>query len=121
MALDNDKSGVGQSQADKVAAAVHNCRVKVPLELGYDFNDVHIEQGLEEVKRQLTISAFNIKANTLRSLDSNPPQREWLVEGLIESSKNGVIAAIGGVGKSFICLDLCHSVAKGNGFFMGKP
>lgn len=121
LALDNDKSGVGQSQADKVAAAVHNCRVKVPLELGYDFNDVHNEQGLEEVKRQLTISAFNIKANTLRSLDKNPPKREWLVEGLIESSKNGVIASIGGVGKSFICLDLCHSVAKGNGFFMGKP
>ncbi len=120
LALDNDENGIGQSAAEKVCAAVHNCREKIPLQSGQDFNDVHIMQGLEEVKRQLLITAFDIKKNTIRSLDNNPPKREWLVDGLIESAKNGVIASIGGVGKSFICLDLCHSVAKGGGYFMGR-
>jgi phage/plasmid primase-like uncharacterized protein len=121
LAFDNDDSGVGQAQAEKVSAAVHNCSIKIPGAIGKDFNDIFLEQGLEEVKRQLLVSAFNIKANSIKSLDNNPPDREWLVENLIESNKNGIIASIGGVGKSFICLNLAHSVAKGSGYFMGHP
>jgi len=55
LALDNDKSGVGQSQADKVAAAVHNCRVKVvPFDEMYGAEKSHqtVQAFLEEASKQ---------------------------------------------------------------------
>ena len=119
LALDNDKTGVGQEQTEKIIAAVHNCRSKIPEQVGLDYNDVHVEQGIEEVRRQLLISSFNLKQYSIRSLDNNPPKREWIVENIIESGKNGVLASIGGVGKSFSVLSLAKSISSGSGFFMG--
>lgn len=41
------------------------------------------------------------------------PEIEWLVEDLIPIGRPAVMAAIGGLGKSFLALDLCLRVAAG--------
>jgi len=119
--FDNDIHLVGQNSAKKIESAIQNTEIRIPTHTGYDFNDVAREFGLEEVKSQIVVTGFDLKRVSVRNLDNNPPKREWLVENLIESGKNGIIASIGGVGKSFISLDLALSVAKGKGTFLGKP
>lgn len=118
--FDNDTHLIGQKSANKIEASIQNVEVKIPNQTGYDFNDVAVEFGLQEVKSQILIEGFDLKKVSVRNLDSNPPEREWLVDNLIESGKNGIVASIGGVGKSFITLDLAMSVAKGQGTFLGK-
>jgi RecA-family ATPase len=51
----------------------------------------------------------------------DPPPRSWLVEGLLETSKPGILASIGGVGKSMLALDLALKVSSGRGTWLGKP
>ena len=115
IAFDNDKHQVGQEQAKKIQASINNVEVKIPNKSGYDFNDIHKELGLAEVKSQLMISAFNIRAISLRQFDTNPPERSWLVKNLIESGKTGLMASAGGIGKSFLNLSLAFNCARGEG------
>ena len=42
------------------------------------------------------------------------PEQEWLIENVLPKRIPGLIAAIGGLGKSFILLDLCLKVAGGD-------
>ncbi len=42
-----------------------------------------------------------------------PPERKWLVWGLIRAGATHVLASEGGVGKTFALLDLCMAVADG--------
>ena len=121
IAFDNDEHYVGQEQAKKIQASINNVDVKIPNKPGYDFNDIHKEDGLAEVKSQLMISAFDIKAISLRQFDTNPPKRSWLVKNLIESAKTGLIASAGGIGKSFLNLSLAFNCARGEGSFLGNP
>ena len=121
IAFDNDKHQVGQEQAKKIQASINNVEVKIPNKSGYDFNDIHKELGLAEVKSQLMISAFNIRAISLRQFDTNPPERSWLVKNLIESGKTGLMASAGGIGKSFLNLSLAFNCARGEGSFLGNP
>ena len=67
------------------------------------------------------ISAFNIRAISLRQFDTNPPERSWLVKNLIESGKTGLMASAGGIGKSFLNLSLAFNCARGEGSFLGNP
>ena len=52
-----------------------------------------------------------------------PPEREWLVDKMIPAGLPGVLASGGGVGKTFMLLDLAYRVAYGyddeDHFFMG--
>tara|TARA_B100000161_G_scaffold256507_1_gene219635 strand:- start:611 stop:2455 length:1845 start_codon:yes stop_codon:yes gene_type:complete len=121
IAFDNDTHLVGQTQADKIKSSIQNTELKIPNQTGLDFNDVHQEFGLEEVKSQILVEGFDLKKISLRYLDNSPPEREWLVENLIESGKTGLICSIGGIGKSYIALSLALSVARGHGTFLGKP
>ena len=58
---------------------------------------------------------FNIKF-----LKGEIPKREWLVENFIELGKPGIMASIGGIGKSMLALDLCLKVAHGSGSWLGN-
>lgn len=49
-----------------------------------------------------------------------PPALEWLVESLIPLRAPGVLAALGGIGKSFLALELALAVARGHGAFLGR-
>ena len=42
------------------------------------------------------------------------PEQEWLIENILPARVPGLVAAIGGLGKSFILLDLCMKVAGGD-------
>ena len=42
------------------------------------------------------------------------PNQEWLIENILPARVPGLVAAIGGLGKSFILLDLCMKVAGGD-------
>lgn len=44
-----------------------------------------------------------------------PPQREWLVRGVFPRSKPALVASAGGIGKSFLMLELCRTIASGIG------
>lgn len=52
--------------------------------------------------------------------DRPAPPREWIVDGLIPDNIVGVLAAGGGTGKSFLCLQLAFAVATGRNF-LGFP
>ena len=42
------------------------------------------------------------------------PAQEWLIENILPARVPGLVAAIGGLGKSFILLDLCMKIAGGD-------
>lgn len=48
------------------------------------------------------------------TLTGMPPQTEWLVGGTIPLGEPGLIASMGGLGKSYLLLDLCVRVASGD-------
>lgn len=58
--------------------------------------------------------AWNIKQNwSTREYEGEPPAQRWLVDGVVPLGEPGVVAGEGGVGKSFLALDLCLRVATG--------
>jgi AAA domain len=55
-----------------------------------------------------------------RRFVGEPPPIEYLVSGVIEAGKPGMVAAMGEVGKSFTLLELCRRVAYGSSA-LGPP
>ena len=49
-----------------------------------------------------------------RYMGSAPPI-DWLIEGVLPRATPGLVASIGGVGKSYLLLDLCVRIAAGPG------
>jgi len=119
LALDNDTSGVGEKCANEVASAVSNCMVRLPSVIG-DFNDLANAKGKDQLKLELLESKFNIRQYAIRNLVEEPKPIEWLVDSFIPLGKPGIIAAIGGVGKSLSMIQLALGIALG-GKWWGKP
>ncbi len=119
LALDNDTSGVGEKCANEVASAVINCMVRLPSVIG-DFNDLANAKGKDQLKLELLESKFNIRQYAIRNLVEEPKPIEWLVDSFIPLGKPGIIAAIGGVGKSLSMIQLALGIALG-GKWWGKP
>ncbi len=117
--FDNDKSGVGQQKAKECATAFSNCLIRLPSDVG-DFNDLHLEQGLEAVKLEIEGGGLGIRQYSIRNLVGSPPPVRFLVDRLIPLSSPGVFSSVGGVGKSFLSLQLALNIANGNGTFLGK-
>ena len=118
IALDNDTSGIGEKNANEVVSAVSNCVSRLPSITG-DFNDLHLAKGLDQVKSELTESKFNIRQYAIRNLVEEPKPIEWLVDSFIPLGKPGIIAAVGGVGKSLSMIQLALGIATG-GQWWGK-
>ena len=119
LALDNDKSGVGEKKAQECASAVVNCAVRLPSEIG-DFNDLYLRHGLDKVKAELIEHKLGIQKYAVRNLVGKPEPQKFLVEGLIPIGKPGILAAVGGVGKSLSVIQLALAVACGGGRWWGK-
>ena len=117
--LDNDSSGVGQKCANETANAVDNCIVRLPSIIG-DFNDLYVEEGIEKLRLELLESKLNIRQYAIRNLVEKPKEIEWLVDSFIPLGKPGIIAAVGGVGKSLSMIQLALQIATG-GQWWGKP
>ena len=105
-------------KANEVATAVLNCVTRLPSIIG-DYNDLARQQGNEQVKLELLDSKFNIRQYAIRNLVNSPPQTEWLVDSFVPLSKPGIIAAVGGVGKSLSVIQLALGIATG-GSWWGK-
>ncbi len=118
LCLDNDKSGVGAEAASKIASSVDNCEARLPPEVG-DWNDMHQANGGDFVRRHVLKKTFGLSGSKARYLKGDPPERQWLVKNYIEASKAGILAGVGGIGKSMEALRLALMVVEGNGNFFG--
>ena len=119
LAFDNDKNGVGQKQASICSNSIHNSIIRLPSIEG-DFNDLHLEQGIEAVKLEIEGGGLGIKRYAIKNFIGSPPPIEWLVDRLIPLSAPGVLSAVGGIGKSFLALQLALNLSRGGGQFLGK-
>lgn len=68
-----------------------------------------VPAGKPTTPEPLLLSDWSIKRFV-----GEPPEQEWLIENILPRRIPGLIAAIGGLGKSFILLDLCLKVAGGD-------
>lgn len=116
---------VGRKTAEDVCRK-YSCSVVFPIfktsnaQLT-DFNDLHVAEGLEEVKRQLQSSKTTLKALTTRALLSlEIPPREMLLSPILPEQGLTMIHAPRGIGKTHVSLTIAYAVATGGVVFQGK-
>jgi len=119
LALDNDDNGVGEKKAQECASAVLNCAVRLPSERG-DYNDLYLKHGLDKVKAELMEHKLGIQKYAIRNLVGKPEPQKFLVDGLIPIGKPGILAAVGGVGKSLSIIQLALAVSCPGARWWGK-
>lgn len=77
-----------------------------------DFNDLHVLEGIDAVRAQARGYSVRLTDWRMDSLNDKPaPPITWLVEDTIPRGAVIVLAAVGGVGKSMLTLDLALRVA----------
>ena len=119
LALDNDENGVGEKKAQECASAVLNCAVRLPSERG-DYNDLYLKHGLDKVKAELMEHKLGIQKYAIRNLVGKPEPQKFLVDGLIPIAKPGILAAVGGVGKSLSIIQLALAISCPGARWWGK-
>jgi putative DNA primase/helicase len=130
IAGDDDRwkdNNIGREKAEE-AAQQYGCSVVFPQFKNTDtkptdFNDLHVLEGLEEVKKQIetvfhktTLKALNIR--DLLSLEV--PPREMLLNPIIPEQGLVMIHAPRGIGKTHVSLMIAYMVATGAQMFNGK-
>jgi len=109
----------GRTKATEAAAAVGAEAVFPtfpPGAAGSDFNDLCRVSGLDAVRAALGGDEPGIRLAdwvACERFKGAPPPREWLVSGIFPAGKPALLAAAGGVGKSFLLLELSRAVAGG--------
>lgn len=120
--------GNGEKDAAEAAQAVNAILYRPQLppgSKGSDANDVHVELGLDELRRQITAALDTAPATNrtsvinmadLLSMDFAPIR--WAIEGLFPEGLT-IISGPPKIGKSWMGLDLCIAVAMG-GYAFGR-
>lgn len=116
---DRDTEGnPGRSKATEAAQAVGADVVFPefpPGAAGSDFNDLQRVAGLAAVSEALNADMGPGPRlsdwHACEVFTGEPPPRQWLVSGVFPSGKPALLAAAGGIGKSFLLLDLARAVA----------
>jgi len=72
------------------------------------------EVGAARVAPAASASPLIITDWGMHRYSGEAPDQEWLIENILPARVPGLVAAIGGLGKSFILLDLCMKVAGGD-------
>lgn len=63
---------------------------------------------------------FDLEAHRAsKFLKTYPPEYDWLIDGSLQQGQVGMVAAPGGIGKSFLLLQLGMTVASGTDFLNG--
>lgn len=92
---------------------------------GMDCHEALANADREIIKGQAekTISSkLDIRSwNAAQRFVGTPPTRQWLVEGIFPRAQAALIAAAGGVGKSFLLLSLAREVAAYDGSQLNAP
>lgn len=81
-----------------------------------------IAEGLANIPtlRPNCFSDFDLEAHRAsRFLKTSPPAYEWLIKDSLQKGRVGMVAAPGGIGKSYLLLQLAMSVASGTDFLNG--
>jgi putative DNA primase/helicase len=112
---DRDKGGVGQRYAEQ-AAAKYGARYVLPPELG-DANDYAMSGGdllalLEPPSTDWLISADDFARQ--------PAPLQWLIKGWLPRDSLAMCYGPSGVGKTFVVLDWCLSIATGRADWCGS-
>jgi putative DNA primase/helicase len=130
IAGDDDTSkekNIGRIKAEE-AARKHKCLVTFPKFKSIegtqtDFNDLHVLEGLEEVKSQIksALQSTTLKALNLRellSLEVRP--REMILGPILPEQGLTMIHAPRGIGKTHVSLMIAYAVATGTSMFQEK-
>ena len=119
---DNDETGRDKGQEAAQAAQAHLVVPHFTTGSGKDFNDLHLTEGLQSVRRQLE-SALPDKPSSLVSLDMGEflsmsiPERGYLLSPILPVQGIGILYAPRGIGKTFAALSVAVAVASGGAVF----
>lgn len=119
--LDGSPNNPGQDKAKEVCAKLGFSMVS-PIfgdlsSRPTDFNDLHVAEGIDAVKVQVTSKNTGPKLSdwdSMAAFSGEPPAREWLVRGVFPRGQVSLIAAAGGIGKSYLLLSMGRDVASNN-------
>lgn len=117
--LDNDENSVGQTAAQKIAEEIPNCKNRVPSFAGLDYNDVELQHGPQVIRREVLKETFGLRGRSVRMFQEQPKPRDWAIENFVETGKAGIMAGVGGIGKSMEALRLSLMIAEGKGDWLG--
>jgi putative DNA primase/helicase len=84
-----------------------------------DWSDLYILEGKSEVKKQLEGKRLKI-LNLAELLQYDIPQKQSLLEPILQEGNLAMIYAKRGVGKTFASLEVAFAVASGGNMFDGK-
>ena len=112
VAADNDPPGLK-------CAEETGLQYKAPKTPGMDWNDVHLMEGEQSVKKQLSsIKKPKPLFVQIGELEFRRPQ--WIIEGLLEQHSFAVCFGAPAAGKTFVTLDMALCVASGSDFHNHK-
>ena len=99
--------------------------------LGDGGNGKGVHKGVpseEDLRKIYGVEAFDAAAGLtfqirdwgIERYKGSAPPIDWLIEDVLPRATPGLLASIGGIGKSYLLLDLCVRVAAGPGTGLGK-
>lgn len=119
---DNDETGRDKGQEAAQTAQAHLVVPHFTTGSGKDFNDLHLTEGLQSVRRQLE-SVLPDKPPSLVSLDMGEflsmsiPERGYLLSPVLPVQGIGILYAPRGIGKTFAALSVAVAMASGGAVF----
>jgi len=122
IACDNDladgKKNVGVESGRKAADAVDG-EISIPVHpdgIKVDFNEIHCQFGLDEVRRQISITTPVSTDRKFRLIHVGKLKLkpvDWIINGLLESDSLALIFGAPGTYKSFLAISIACSVSAG--------
>jgi len=119
--VDNSKNP-GRKKAEE-AAKKHACTVVFPKfsenyklpngKSGTDFNDVHVNFGLDEVKKQLHRKSHLTPVNIAEILSRDIPPKKMILKPWLREKDLAMLYAMRGIGKTWAALSIGYAIASG--------
>lgn len=115
VAGDNDKSGAGKRFGDAAIAGIGNARAVYPVQVDWDFNDLHKAKGLNAVARKLGIIRER-ETKLVWIQDVKQSSVSWAIPGMIQEDGFTLMFGKYKSFKSFVAIDMACSIATGQDY-----